>query len=102
METFDKSSYKGILGKRIKELKQFCTLEGIPMFITFALENTDEGTAYLSDMINPDLINVDLKDNKINEMVKVLNGFDVVPKNTPLEIDMDSLPPVENGEIDAE
>lgn len=65
-----------------------CSLRGIPMFCTVAVENVGTNTKYASDMVSAVTNKVDLSDDKIVKMVQVLNGFDVVESNKPITLEM--------------
>lgn len=74
----------------IKNLKEICLREQIPMFVSFASRDTGAETDYLNEMLSPVSLGIQLSNDKISPMLKVVNdNFDVVPKSLhePLEIE---------------
>ena len=73
----------------VQSLKSACFKQGIPMFLSCAVRNENHDTEYISEMISPAQLEVALKNDRIAEMVKVLNGFVAVPETKPLELEFD-------------
>lgn len=83
----------------VQELKSACFKQGIPMFLSCAVKDAKPDTEYINEMVSPSQLNVTLGDDKIAEMVKILNGFVAVPETKPLELEFDveqRLQPTEN------
>lgn len=57
----------------ISQLKTFCICNKIPMFISFAVENTESGTVYLNDCVFASLER-NLTDNRIAKLLMLTNG----------------------------
>lgn len=75
-DIYDKRKiYRSKIAPLIKELKVRCNLECMPMFITVAVANSEEGTKYMNDAIHAG-IDVTLKDDRISDVLLLLNGFE--------------------------
>lgn len=80
--------YKDILEKKVEELKKLCIREGVPMFVSFAIENNLERTVYQNDAIFPFDLDVKLKNNLYPLHLNVLNGFKtVLAEKRPIDIE---------------
>ena len=77
IKEYDHNEMKKEIQKKMKEFKAFCAEFDIPMFMTVALKNTDKETEYLSEMVDPVLMGIDLTDDHIHEYLKILKGFRV-------------------------
>lgn len=74
-DIFDKDSvYDNELMPIIRNLKQTCNLHRIPMFITVAVANDENGTKYRNDAVHAG-IKPDLKDDRIAKILLLINGF---------------------------
>ena len=87
---FDKTEiYETEIIKKVQELLRECNKEQIPVFISVAVKNDDEGTEYRNDMFASATNNIFLKDDFFPNFVNVTNGFRTVPPAKILEIDFD-------------
>ena len=77
------------LQNKINEIKMICGTHSIPMFMTFAMKNENDKTEYMSELVDPVLLGLNLYDDHIHEHMKILRGFTVVSANNPLEIECD-------------
>lgn len=62
--------------KTMQELKRFCNLKKIPMFICVAVENGDDGTKYENEAVLAST-GYTLEENRIASLLLMTNGFDV-------------------------
>lgn len=87
---FDKSVVvKKEIAPLIKNIKEICLREQIPMFVSIAAKDMGN-TEYVNEMLSPVSLGIQLSNDKISPMLKVVNdNFDVVPKHLhePLEIE---------------
>ena len=81
--------YETEIAEHINIIKQVCSREGMPMFVTVCVENNDRETGYRNDMISAKTHGVTLKDDRIPEFVNVTLGFNTVPPTEVPEIDFD-------------
>lgn len=80
--------YNKELLEKVYELKLLCNQYRMPMFISICVENDSKGTKYISEMVGSYSNDVKLKNDLIPKYVNVLNGFDTVPKQEILEIEI--------------
>jgi len=86
---FDKRKiYEDEIAEVVMELKLLCNKYKLPMFVSVCVKNGKE-TEYVSDMVGSASNDIFLQDDKIPKYVNILNGFDTVPPNEILEIEMD-------------
>lgn len=72
----------------MQKFTALCYRNGIPCFITAAIENTVDGkTRYISDFVSPDKVKIDLNDDQISRHVAVCNGFHTKLPDEPIEMD---------------
>lgn len=67
---------------KLNDIKTLCLMYKIPCFFAFAIENNDEKTTYLSELLSAGAQSITLKDNKFPDLVNVMNGFGTYLKNT--------------------
>lgn len=90
MIEFDKSDiYEKVIKEKITELKKLCNQERMPMFIAVCTENSKDGTHYEADIVGSYSSNIILKEDLIPKFINVFNGFDTVPPEETIEIEMD-------------
>lgn len=77
------------LKKKIREIKEICQKEKIPMFISLCYRNTDEKSFYYDDMIGSKSNGIILKDDRFRNYVNITNGFNTVPPMKKIEMDDD-------------
>ena len=59
----------------IRDLKKLCLNNSIPMFVTVYVPDKDE---YISDIVSPSVLGLDLKPDIISGHLNVANGFHTV------------------------
>lgn len=88
--SYDKSfEFTEEISPLLNELKKKCLVHGVPMITVFAIKNDNMGTEYANEMLSAMQVSRNLTDNKIAEIVKILNGFIAVPDDNPLEMDFE-------------
>lgn len=85
--TFSKKEHEEELKNKIQELARFCMFNGIPLFVTACLSDDGEKTEYVSEMVSPDVLSVNLSDNRFPKYVNVGLGFETVPANEVIEVE---------------
>ena len=86
MMNYDKKKkYEENVAPVVAELKRVCTENGIPVFVTVCVENTDGNSIYESDMISPTMLKLDLAEDHFPKHLGVVNGFDVAPFKKDIE-----------------
>ena len=87
---FDKEGIYGVeIEKKIFELLRLCNKEQLPIFISVAVKNDEEGTLYKNEMFASATNNIFLKDDFFPNFVNVTNGFRTIPPAKIVEIDFD-------------
>lgn len=73
----------------IQSLKEFAVLHSMPMFITCAVNSTEDETEYRTDVITPAATNRVLADNKFLNLINVMNGAEThyVSESTDIMLD---------------
>lgn len=71
-----KEVYEEKIEPIIRELKNVCNSERMPMFVSVATENSIEGTTYASDVVLAST-GTALTDNRISSILLSLNGFEI-------------------------
>lgn len=84
MDYSKRDVYESTIREHVKKVLLLCEREGIPMFMTFALENTKNGTNYVVEMLSAASEGVTLKDDHIAKHALVVNGFELIPKKASL------------------
>lgn len=85
---YDKNDiYEAEVLPKIQELLRLCNREQIPLFISAATKNNEDGTEYRNEMYASATNNVFLKDDYFPNFVNVINGFRTVPPAKIVEID---------------
>ena len=75
IDVYDKNKeYLEEIAPIIKELKIACNLLKLPLFLTVAVANNEEGTEYKNDAIHASA-DVCLKEDRIADIILLLNGF---------------------------
>lgn len=76
---FNKTSlYKENIAPLIQELVKQCTIYNIPMYASFCVSNTANGTKYENHCVAPDSHSLNLTDDNIQKHLCIQLGFDVV------------------------
>ena len=73
--------------KQIDNLKKICIVYDVPMFVTAAIQDTENGTEYYSAVHGAASHHVELKDDRIQNHILVQNGFVPVPPRESVTID---------------
>jgi hypothetical protein len=87
LKEFNKESvYETQINATAKALAALCYKNGIPMFFSAAVANTDDGsrTEYRTEFVSAAKVGVDLTDDQLSRHVNVKNGFNTV---MPKELD---------------
>ena len=73
---YDKEKdFKENIKPKIEEIRNLCIKYDIPFIAAFATENTEAGTSYRMDGLMPGIQNISLRDNKLNEIFKIISGY---------------------------
>jgi hypothetical protein len=80
-EVFDKE-----IAPKLEEIKKLCLLNNIPMFFTACVSNSNDTTEYESELISPDMLDAELKNNHFPRHINVMHGFATVPANEMIEL----------------
>ena len=90
MTEFDKRDiYEKMIKDKVYELKLLCNRERIPMFFSACVENSKKGSTYESEIVGSCSNGIELKKDLIPKYINVYNGFDTVPHDEVLELEMD-------------
>lgn len=90
-QNFDKTNeYDTKLSGMMREMIKYCSVNGIPVFISACIKNDNKESVYRSDMVSAASAGVNLTDDRLIRYVNVLNGFDTVPPADKMKMD-DSL-----------
>ena len=81
---------EGIIDLLFK-LKQQCGKNGIPMIVTVAIKNDENGTEYKTEMVSAVSSGINLKEDRFVKFVNVMNGFDTMPHKEEMNINLDEL-----------
>lgn len=88
MMDFNKRKHEEELKNKIQELTKYCMFNGIPLFVTACIDDNGKKSEYISEMVSPDVLDVNLSDNRFPKYVNIGLGFDTVPANEIIEIEM--------------
>ena len=83
LSTEDKKELDMIL----KNLQEFCMLHRIPMFVSVAIANKENETAYNNVVYNSKSHNIYLHDDKFAKYMLIANGFEAVAPRDTLSYD---------------
>lgn len=87
---FDKSQiYEEEIRPLVLRLKTLCGAHNIPVLISCAVKDNGTETLYENEMLSVAQAGCELKEDKIAEMIKMMNGFIAVPEERPLEMDFE-------------
>ena len=79
--TYDKKeAYDNDLRPLIKQILLICDREKIPVFMSFAVKNDDEGTEYEAELLSAPSQGHRLTDDLLTQYAMVQNGAKVVPR----------------------
>lgn len=84
-----KDIYTNEIESKVAELLQLCNKYRLPMFLTIAVKNDEEGTEYVKEMFAAKSNSINLKDDYLRHLVNVMNGFSTIPPADDIEIDFE-------------
>ena len=88
LATIENIEYNAV-SKLIRDLKNYCLKEGLPMFCSVYVPQKKE---YINDIVSPYALGMELNPDSITEHLNVSNGFHTVPpKEALMEYDADGL-----------
>lgn len=73
----------------LDRLRLMCSLYDIPFFWTACVKNNDEKSEYINELVGNASRGINLKDDQIAKHISVCLGFDTVPKNDNIVIDLE-------------
>ena len=82
MDYSRKDIYDHEIKDLVKQILLICDHHHIPVFMSFAVENSKEKTTYVNEMLSAAAEGLTLKDDKLVKHALVMDNFDVVPKVT--------------------
>lgn len=89
-DRFDKTQeYNDEILDLVVKLRIACNRNKIPMFVSICTKNDEKGTVYKNEMVSAASSGIKLKDDKLVEFVKILNGFKAVPNVDDFDIEFD-------------
>lgn len=71
--------YKKYVKDLVEEIRFICDMNHIPFFATFAVENDENKTTYISEAVATGSRGYDLADNRITKHLLINTGFIVAP-----------------------
>lgn len=76
---FDTSTlYKEFIQPLLKQIECICSHNHIPMFAAFAIKENEDGTEYKYTYLSPTSVSNELKDDRLSDFVRVMQGYQVV------------------------
>jgi hypothetical protein len=81
-----KEIYDKEIAPKLEEVKKLCLLNNIPLFFTACVSNSNTETVYENEMVSPDMLDIELKNNHFPRHINVLSGFATVPSNEMIEL----------------
>lgn len=89
-DCFDKTEeYNDEIIDLVTKLRIACNRNKMPMFVSICTKNNEKETVYKNEMVSAASSGIRLKDDKLVEFVKILNGFSAVPREDELDIEFD-------------
>ena len=89
----DRKIYEEQIAPHVREIRKICGIEKIPCFMLFELDDNasvDKDNLltfeYEVEAISPGFLGVKATNDKVTQMINVMNGFDVVPPREPMEM----------------
>lgn len=76
-----KKEYDKNIKEKVEEIKKICNNLDIPCFMTFCVENSEEGSVYQTEYLSPGQKQQQLKRNRFADYVNIMNGFITTPYN---------------------
>lgn len=82
--------YEKSIEPMIKKIRTICNENKIPYFVTFAVNETEDGKyQFASDCMTPETLHLEMSDRTFSNLVNVLNGFKTVPNSIKTDSEMD-------------
>lgn len=76
---FDTSTlYRECIQPLMKRIEAICCHNHIPMFAAFAIKEDENGTDYKYVYLSPTSVENDLKDDRLADFVRIMQGYQVV------------------------
>lgn len=79
------------LDKALNKVMYICQMHKIPLFISAAIENTDDETVYKNAVYSATSNYINLADDKIRKYMLVTNGYEPVPRREVMDFDIDEV-----------
>lgn len=79
------------LDEAVKNVLYICQMYKIPLYISAAVENNDEGTVYRNTVHSATANYINLKDDKIRKYMLIANGYEPVPPREVVDFDIDEV-----------
>lgn len=76
---YDKTSVFSEIKPVLEQLKLICVKNNIPMAVSIALKNDEDGTVYKNEAFMPVSAGIHLKDDYISQILLAVNGGKFVP-----------------------
>lgn len=70
------------------ELYELCQAMQVPAFISLAVANDEKKTTYFNRLFGAKVHSIELKDDRIEPLILVANGFSAVPPREAVTLDM--------------
>lgn len=87
--TFNKNEvYNKEIVEKVHELKVLCKKENIPFFFAACVGNSDNGSKYELEMLSAAICDTKLGDDWISKFVAITRGFNAVPGEKVIELDI--------------
>lgn len=84
------------LEEAINRVLYICHMNQIPVFVSAAVKNSDEGTEYINSMFSSTANAINLKDDRIRKYMLIANGYEPVPPREVVDFDIDEMFPKDN------
>lgn len=89
--------YRNEIQPLINKIEKICYENRIPMFAAFATKESGRKTEYTHVYLSPTYVQNELKDDRLREFVRVIQGYRVVAPSFVEDIDAEEcLPSVDN------
>ena len=87
--SFNKNEiYNKEIAEKVHELKILCKKENVPFFFAACVGNNDTNSKYELEMLSAAICDTKLTDDWISKFVAITRGFNAVPNEKAVEIDM--------------
>ncbi len=72
----------------VDEIERLCYKGKIPMFASFAIQNSARDTNYHNMFISPKIVNQKLQKDFMKQYIRIINGYKVIAPRDETEIPM--------------